>query len=60
MIKNNNVTLLCDIYNPTPGALTDCLCTFKLTYVFYNITKQDYHISFGQTNKDYTVYWGQS
>ena len=58
-IKDTNVTLLCDIYNPTPGGFAECLCTFELTYVFYNITEQDYEIGFGQTSKEYTVHWGQ-
>lgn len=59
VIENNNVTLLCDIYNPTSQAFTECFCTFELTYVFYNITKQDYQIGFGQTSKEYIVHWGQ-
>ena len=59
VVENNNLTLLCDIYNPTPGAMAECLCTFGLTYVFYNITKQDYQIGFGQTSKEYIVHWRQ-
>jgi len=39
-ISNGDLMLTCDVYNPHPGAYTDCNCGFELTYTLYNMTEQ--------------------